>query len=236
METLGYIITHVSGQLSDQRVGSEFTRWTRENLLEYLLEGLKEIGAYRPEAFSVTGVHTLVPGRVQQLANSAVLEAIVANSDNTPAHKSDDKLLKAFGAYGNCVTKTLFVNGNPTYAVKSYAIDSDNNKIFYVSPPVPAGLTVTVTATTNVLATRYTLAGWNTQVVLQDKFYNNLIDYMMARAYQKDTESQVSQRQAQTLLQLFYQAMGAKYRIDAGKNSGFYNGEVGTGDSRSIVR
>ena len=236
METVGHILTHVSGQLSDQRQGKQFTRWTRADLAEYLNEALREIGAYRPEAFAVTDTYALSPGSLQQLPQNAVLEAIVANPDGSPAVKSDDKLMKAFGAYARCIPKVRFVNGRPSYSVKSYAVDSDNNRLFYVSPPVPAGIAVSVKATVNTLENKYTLADWDAPVTIQDKFYNNIIDYMMARAYQKDTESQVSQRQAQTLLNLFYQIMGAKYKIDAARNSGYYNGEVGSGDSRSIVR
>jgi hypothetical protein len=236
MDTVGEIAKHVSGQLSDQQQGKEYTRWHRDTLIEYMREGLREIGTYRPEAFAFTSTVPLVEGTRQALADGAVLEEITANTDGTPPHKSDDKLLKAFGAYAACAPNPRFVKGQVKYAVKSYAVDSANPTIFYVNPPVPAGISVSVLATTNSKAPEYDLADWNTRVAMQAKFYNNLIDFMMARAYQRDTESQVSQGQATRLLQLFYQSMGTKYKIDSARQSGYYLGEVGTGDPRSAVR
>lgn len=236
MNTVGFVITHVSGQLNDQRHNKQFARWSRSKLLEYLNEALTEIGAYRPEAYATTLEHTLVQGSRQSLPDNGVLTGISANADGSTAHICDDKMLKGFGAYSNCMFKPVFVNGNPIYNVKSYAVDTDNNRIFYVSPPVPGGMAPKIMVTTNSTPPQYTMANWNIPLFVADKYYNNLIDFMTARAYQLDTESQIAQRQAQSLFQLFYQAMGAKYKIDSARGSGYYLGEVGSGDSRSVVR
>lgn len=236
MDTVGEVVEHVSGQLSDQQRGKKYTRWPRATLLEYMREAFREIGAYRPEAFATTSTVTLVEGSKQSLPDNAVLNEITANADGSFAHKSDDALMKGFGAYANCPATPNFVNGSVKYAVKSYAVDSGNPNIFYVSPPVPAGITVTVSATTNSTPPAYAEADWNTPLAIKDKFYNNVIDYMMARAYQRDTESQVSQRQAASLFQLFYQAMGVKYKMESARQSGYYLGDTGTGDPRAVVR
>ena len=236
METVAHIIKHVSGQLSDQSSGKEYIRWPRTTLLEYMNEALKEIASYRPEAFAVTEDVTLVAGSAQTLPNGGLLDAITANADGTPVVKSDAKLMKAFGAYAACSPRVRFVRGKPRYAAKSFAIDENDASIFYVSPPVPAGITAVVKATYANTEVVVGLQDFDSPLRMADKFYNCLIDYMMARAYQRDTESLVSQQQAQRLFQLFYQVMGTKYKIDAARGSGYYEGQVGTGDSRAVIR
>lgn len=235
MNTVGQTCTHVSRQLSDQHKNKEFIRWNRSDLLEYLNEAHLEVGAYRPEAFTAEQTIALVAGSKQKLPNGGVLQSIVRNENGVPPHKADDKLMKAFGAYAVCPPRPRFVNGSVEYEVKTYAIDSDDTHIFYVSPPVPNGLAPNVVVVAQGQATQYTLQDWNKPLAIQPKFYNNIIDYMMARAYQQDTESEVSLAQAQRLFQLFYQQMGAKYKIDSARNSGYYRGEVGTGDPRAQV-
>lgn len=235
MNTVGNAITHVSGQLSDQRSGHEFARWPRPTVLEYLNEALIEVATYRPEAFSSEVEFTLVPGARQQLPNKGTLENVV-NTDGSVAHPSDDKIFKAFSPYAPCAPTPVFVNGQVKYAIKSYAVDSGDPTVFYVSPSVPSASLTPVRLTINGVPPRYTLADWDTAIAMRVSFYNNVIDYMMARAYQRDTESQVSQAQAQRLFQLFYQTMGAKYKIDSARNSGYYRGEMGTGDPRSVLR
>lgn len=236
MATVEHIITHVSRQLNDQRKNKQFTRWTRADLLEYLNQGLKEIAAYRPEAFSATIDLPLVPGKTQTVPEGTTLRGFGADANGNTAHSTDDTILKAFNAYVACPPKVVMKDGNVVYAIKSFSVDSIDPKTFYVSPPVPFGITVTVKAQVDGKAPEYSLANWNTSIPVQDKFYNSLIVYMTAMAYKLDSESLVSTQESQRLLQLFYQVMGVKYKIDSARNSGYYNGEIGTGDPRSVIR
>ena len=236
MQTVGYIVTHVSAQLSDQTKGREFTRWNRAAALEYMNQGLKEIGGYRPEAFAVTKEITLKQGTAQQTDDGSEIQSIESNADGTLVRRSNAELMQSFNGYAICPPKPRVVNGVIKYAVRSFAIDEANPKTFFVEPAVPFGVTdAKVFATVNSQPPQYTEADWNKPCQVADKYYNNLIDYMMARAYQRDTESQVSQGQAQRLFALFYQAMGVKYKMESARNSGYYRGEVGTGDPRSAA-
>lgn len=235
MNTVGHISAVVSGQLNDQRPNQQFMRWTRADMVEYLNQGLKEIATYKPDAFARTLELQLVAGRVQKLPEGVSLRGIGAGKDGRLAHSSDDALLKSFTGYAPCPPRPRMKNGKVVYAVKSFSADSADPSIFYVSPPVPIGLTVKINAQVDGLAVEYTLADWDREVIISDKYYNNLITYMKAMAYQKDSESQVSLSEAASLLRLFYQTMGAKYKIEAARNSGHFNGEVGTGDPRSAM-
>lgn len=232
MNTVGEIITHVSSQLNDQGFKLEFVRWTREIQLEYMNQALKEIGAYRPDAFTATAEIELVPGVKQSVEKFKTLKDI-HDSSGTPLHATDANILKAFAVHDYCPPKVQFKNGAPVYNIKSFAVSDTDIKTFYVSPPVPAGLSPKVQATLIGEAPELTLADWNIPLAMQDKYYNNLLDFMQARAYELDSESPNSRANSQMYFQRFYSAMGIKYKIDSALKSGFWKGQVGTGDPRA---
>ncbi|MES2704849.1 MAG: DUF6682 family protein [Bacteroidota bacterium] len=235
MNTVGKIIEHVSGQLNDQGFKLEYTRWNRETQLEYMNQALKEIGTYRPDAFTRTEPITLVAGTKQTVGDFKTLKGI-HDSNGLPIHEGDASLLKAFMAYDYCTPKVQYKNGTPVYNVKSFGVSAADSKVFYVSPPVPNGVTPTITATLIGEPPELTLVDWDTELAMEGKYYNNLIDFMQARAYELDSESPNSRANSQMYFTRFYQAMGVKYRIDAAVKSGYYKGEVGTGDPRAVIR
>lgn len=232
MKTVADICEHVSFQLNDQRPHREFSRWGRAIMVEYLNQAIKEIATYKPDAFSETIAVTLKAGRMQQLEGGVTLRGLIG-PDGIPVPESDDGILKGFVRYAPCPPKPRIVNGRLDYKVKSYSVDSADSSTFYVSPPVPAGANVTVRAQVDGRTREYTLADWDEVVKISDKYYNNMLDYMTAKAYRMDAESQVSANEANNLFRLFYQSMGVKYKIEAARNSGYHNGEIGTGDPRS---
>lgn len=235
MNTVGNIITHVSGQLSDQQRGREFARWSRQTLMDYYNQARAEIFAYRPEAFARTVTAPLVPGATQTApAGAASVVRVAANSDGSPVSVANSGLLVAFAPYAACPPALPYANGTPRYRVLSAAVDDKDPKSYYVSPAVPVGIDATVKLDIIGEATPLTLANWNDAIDIDTKFLNNLIDFMRARAYQLNTESAVSQTEAQRLYQLFYQVMGVKYKIDASFKSGYYGGNVGDGDPRAM--
>lgn len=215
METVGEYVTHVSTQLNDQRYGRAFTRWGRALLLEYLNLGLSEIGIYRPEAFAATREITLSPGIEQTLEDGVSLRSISSNVGGPPVTEGDFTMARAFMTYDICPPSPKFVNGNPVFFIRSFAVDKDNPKKFYVEPAVPAGLTVRVNATILGETPQYTLADWGKDIAMEIKFANNLIDYMMAKAYRLDKESPESRANSDSLFRTFYTSMGVKYKQES---------------------
>lgn len=235
MDTVGELILFVSRQLTDQRRNREFMRWNRKDLLIYLNQGLKEIAAYRAEAFCTKTTVQLEPGAVQKAPDGSTITSI-ATEKGVPVPQVDDEILKAYSTYATCARPARMVKGQLVYAPKSVAVDSTNKNVFYISPPFPAGLTMGMVITIEGKPPEYTFADWNKTIQMQDKYLNNLVDFMMARAYQMDTESAVSLSQARGLFQAFYSIMGVKYKMDSARGSGYYEGKVGDGDSRSIAK
>lgn len=236
MKKVSEYVTYASAQLNDQKPEREFTRWTRAFLVNYLNGALTEILSYKPDAFAEETNLTLVAGAKQELSNpGATLSAITANAaDGSLVSEADLDLLRAFSPFNCCADTVTFDNfGNPDYRVKSFAIDPKNTSTYYVSPAVPAGLTPTVRANVIMPPATYTLDDWDTEVPIEAKYQETIIDYMMARALDIDTESPQSQANANKLFGKFYNALGVKYKVESAYRAGNYNGQIGDGDPRA---
>lgn len=235
MKTIGQIVTDTSRQLNDQYLGREFQRWSRALLLTYYNGAMAEILSYKPEAFAKTEAVTLVAGSRQTLADSyKSIVGVVSNADGSMVGEADLDLLRAFSPYSCCADDVVFDSfGTPKYIAKSYAIDPKEPKVFYISPPVPVGLTPTVNINAIVPPDEATLATWGATVPVDFKYQENILDYMMGRAFDIDTESAMSRSNADKHLSRFYTAMGVKYRVEAAYRAGNYNGNIGDGDPRA---
>lgn len=233
MITVGKVVENVSSQLNDQQSQREYARWTRTMLLDYLNLALSAVGSYRKDAFTGTVTIPLVAGSRQTNAGFSEIVEVVANTDGKPAHKADAAMLKAFSAYNYCPPKLQFKDGKPVYAVKSAGVDPTDPKTFYVSPPVPVGLSVSVTAKVVKSAPQYTLSDWDKPLDMDNRYLNQIYDFMQARAHELDTESVFAQQNARKFYSQFYQSLGITYKMDSAFGSGFYKGQVGTGDPRA---
>lgn len=234
MFTVGQQIEFVSKQLSDQKPQRTFTRWLRQDLLNYLNLGLKEIGAYRAEAFSQDILVPLAPGTRQTLPFPGDISAIV-DKTGTPVLNTDADTQNAFSRFNPCPPKLVRTASGLEYVLQSYSIDTADASMFFVSPPVPQGANAIVTVTIQGKAPEYKLADWDKPIAMQDKYANNLVSWMMAEAYRMDTESQVSAQLSTRLFSEFYQAMGVTYKMDSARGSGYYRGEKGDGDPRAMT-
>jgi hypothetical protein len=229
-QTPAQIIQYVSGQLNDQEPGFTYIRWAISELLAYLNGGLIEIENYRPDAFAVTQDITLAAGGQQALpAGMSFLKSIDANGatalcPGAPIVQADLNLMRAF------YKKPCLPTGGPNeYRVRTYAYDAKNPLIFYVSPPVPAGNTASVTATMVAQAPQYTAGTINNPLVVDQKYYNFLTYWMQAKAYEVDTESATSQKESDIYYKRAYNTIGIQYKQGSDYSSGKFMGQGGDG-------
>jgi len=236
MKTVGQFCTEASGQLNDQYVGREFTRWTRAQLATYLSYAIAEIAGFNPDEFTYTKEITLVPGSRQQLEPPDELISLDSNANGTGITQADIELTRAFSPYECCAGEVVLdAQGNPVYVVKSYSIDQKSANTFYVDPPVPEGMNPVVTGQVSSLGAGYNLDMWEEPVAVDNKYIPAIIDYMQARAYEIDMESPLSARNSQIHFQRFYQMLGIKYKAEAAQRAGNIGGVVGSGDPRARI-
>ena len=232
MQTVGDYVTHVSSQLNDQRYGRAFTRWGRGLLLDYLNLGLAEIGTYRPEAFAKHVVVNLRQGSLQTIDWQTDVQAVYSNVGGPRVTLMDQAVADAFAQYDCSPPDVPFKNGAPQYWVRSYYVNKDNAKVFTVDPPVPPGITAAVHVIVQGQTPQYALSDWDATLQVSSNYTNNMIDFMLAKAYEIDQQSTTAREQSERLFTRFYQVLGVNYNRYAKFKSGYYGGQPGTGEPR----
>lgn len=240
MPTIKTVVREVSSILLDQKPGKEYSRWTVVELLSYLRDALASLSSYRPDAFSSTEAVTLQPGRMQRLPEGAVsLSSIDSNVDGSesPVTVANHALVQAFNV-NSCGedSRSRDCAGNPQYRVRSYSYDPKTPTIFYVSPLVPSSGSYVVQATVVRNAPDIDSTNWNDDIGVDLKYVPLLKDYMLGRAYNKETESVTSMRLASNHMAAFYQALGVNYKQESRFHSGYYLGQRGDGDPQAGAR
>lgn len=240
MPTIKTVVREVSSSLLDQKPGKEYSRWKVQELLSYLRDALASLSSYRPDAFSSTEAVTLQPGRMQRLPEGAVsLSSIDSNVDGSesPVTIANHTLARAFNprACGES-SNSKDCAGNPQYRVRSYTYDPKAPTVFYISPPVPSSGAYSVQATVIRNPPDIDSTNWNDDIGVDLKYVPILKDYMLGRAYGKETESVTSMRLASTHMAAFYQALGVNYKQESRFHSGYYLGQRGEGDPQAGVR
>lgn len=226
--TVQSVITEVSTQLNDQEPGFLFARWTQAELIDYLNLSLIEVGNYKPDAFTASQQITLVSGAIQTIPlNSTLLKSVDYNGSTagcpfSPIVQCDLEILRAFFK-----KPCLPTGGAENYRVRTYAYDAKNPKVFYVSPPVPAGGSTTVVVTVVNEAPQYTTADLATMVAVDQKYITATEYFMLMKAYEVDTESQTSASENSKYRQMFYNMMGINYKQSSAYNSNGYLGQGG---------
>jgi hypothetical protein len=232
VQTVGDYVTHVSSQLNDQRYGRAFTRWGRGLLLDYMNLGLAEIGTYRPEAFAKHVVVALQPGSLQTIDWKTDIQAIYSNVGGPRVTTMDESMADAFAQYDAAPPDVPFKNGAPQYVVRTYYVNKNNAKVFTVDPPVPYGVTASVHVIVQGQTPKYALTDWDSTLEVNSNYINNVIDFMLAKAYEIDTESTSAKQHSLELFTRFYQVLGVNYKRYAQFRSGYYAGLPGTGEPR----
>jgi hypothetical protein len=230
-QTPAQIILSVSTSLNDQEAGGPggYIRWPLLELLGYFNESLIEISNYRPDAFMVTADIPIIAGSQQTLNSGAYskLMSVDANGSasgcpGAPVVECDLQLSRTFYK-----APCLPTGGPAAYRVIAYAYDSENPLVFYVFPPVPAGNTSTVTATLIKFADQYNSGQTNVNIAVDQKYYDAIKFWMLARAYEVDTESGTSQGESAGYYKKFYQLFGIQYKQESDYNRGKFLGQGG---------
>lgn len=188
-------------------------RWPVNELVRYLNDGQREIVMYRPDAMVTNSTVTLVAGSRQSLpANGAKLIEVVRN--NTANSKRAVRL----------VNREILDAQSPNWhniagvaEVLHFMYDPRDPKVFYVYPP--ALNTASVDIVYSALPTDitepadgavYTAVSGNISV--PDIYGNVIQDYMLYRAYTKDSEYAGNVQRAQAHYAAFANALGVEMK------------------------
>jgi hypothetical protein len=188
-------------------------RWPVNELTRYLNDGQREVVLYRPDSMVTNATLTCVAGTKQALpANGAKLIEVVRNnsaSSKRSVRITNREILDAQSPGWHSIA------GVPE--VLHFMYDPRDPKVFYVYPPATtaAALDVVYAAYPTDIAepadgSLYTAVTGN--ISLPDIYGNVLTDYILYRAYTKDSEYAGNGQRAQGHYAAFANALGIEIK------------------------
>lgn len=232
------VLYRVSVQLHD--ISPQFTRWTQRELVSALNDGQKAIAKYMPSSCSRVDAIKLKPGTKQSI--DTILATDIKPGDGSTATKVLGNYLQGVirnmgsdgltpGTAVRIADREVLDVNTPNWhtvtgtPVSIYTFDPRQPKIFYVSPGVPstgtAWLEVSYLADPVEIALTgdYAMNGTDETVIsVDDKFVDDLVNYVLARAYMKDAEFAGNGGLAATHTNLFTGSINAQVVALTGVN------------------
>lgn len=234
------VLEQVSRHLTD--FAPQFEGWTQVELLSYLNDGQRAIAKYLPSSCSRIDSIRLAPGTRQTVAT--ILAADIIPGDGSSAADvhgnavlSVSHLMGADGATPGRALRIVdrdvldasqpgwhVVAASATATPTQYTFDPRNPKTFYVCPGVPSA--VALWAEVSYLADpvaipdgNYAATGGSTvKLSIDDKYADDLINYLMARAYMKESEFAANANLSASHTNLFTSSINAQATALTGVN------------------
>lgn len=189
------------------------TRWTKQELLSWFNDAQRELVFARPDLKATYASFSCAAGTKQSLPSTA-LRLITVQKNTSGNQRAVTQ-----------VARNLLDNHLPSWhkepqsdEVEHFVYDPMQPKVFWVYPPAQAALSIDIVYGANptlVTSAQTDLSDITTTTIEVDDIYANaLLDYMLYRAYAKDTNIAGSGQRATMHLQLFQQAVGVKVQVD----------------------
>lgn len=172
------------------------TRWTEAELLLYLSDAQRLVATHKPDAAVVSSTETLVEGAVQQLpAGAHELRDVLG------ATFVDRQILDRFDPG--------WLRSTPRQYTAHYMYDARERGVYYVYPPAEAGTQLTL----RYVAEPSELSATTDELIVSDALAPVLTDYVVFRAYVKDSDDTLNLQRAQAHLQMVNQALGTQFQV-----------------------
>lgn len=200
-------------------------RWSLSELQSSLNDGYRETLNLRPDSNTLTGTFSCAAGPRQVLttgfANASRLVAVVRNvaasSNKYAVHLIDRRVLDT--------QRRGWYTEPASVSVEKYVFDARQPREFLVYPPATSAAQLEVLyaqVPTPHTLTDVQLANSATAEVIRidDTFANALLDYMLYRAYIKDSEQQGNAARAVAHYQAFQNSLGVSAQANAASQPG----------------
>lgn len=187
-------------------------RWPVAELVRYLNDGQREVALYRPDSMGTSATMTCVAGTKQALpTNGAKLIEVVRNVAGTKkaVRLTNREILDAqIPGWHNLAG---------VGEVMHYMYDPRDPRVFYVYPPATTGAQLDIVysaypqdVTEPADGSLYTVVAGS--IGVPDIYGNALQDYILYRAYTKDSEYAGNTARAQAHYAAFANALGVEIK------------------------
>jgi hypothetical protein len=189
--------------LQDQAAGG--TRWLDAELLDWINDAQREVVVAKPEASGVITDITCVQGTKQSIPNTGIrLLSVIRNTGGKSIRRVDRNVMDS--------ENPDWHNATASNTADHYIFDTDAPTVFYVYPPQ--------TATPGQIEINYSaaptdLSALGDTIDLPDIYMNAILDFVLYRAYMKDTEYAGNLNRASSHYNAFYTSLGQKTQAEA---------------------
>jgi hypothetical protein len=215
------VVQRVVGMLQD----TTSIRWPVNELVRWLNDGQREVVAYRPDSMNTTATMTLSAGTRQSLSSATANAAGTDKLAVTPAKLLEiSRNMAGTLSAVRLVAREILDAQTPGWhsltgvaTVLNYTFDSRDPKTFYVYPPATtaaklevmyAGYPTDVTEPAD--GALYSAVTGN--ISIPDIYANALLDYILYRAYSKDSEYAGNAARSQSHYGAFVNTMGVEVK------------------------
>ena len=203
--TSNEILTRVNKLLNDPG----YTRWPKEELLNYLNDAQRAIVLRRPDSYTADiDNFVCVEGTKQSLPADALKLIDVTRNESGKAIR---------GPYNRQVLDDNYDTwyaGKTAQEVELYIYDERNPKTFYVYPGVVAGINLTLVYSKAPPAIDAVGNDAGEVIALDDVYVNAIIEWVLYRSYMKDAEYAANPNKSQMHMNAFKSQLGEKSQAD----------------------
>lgn len=203
--TSNEILTRVNKLLNDPG----YTRWPKEELLNYLNDAQRAIVLRRPDSYTVDIDDFACVKGVKQALPADALKLI-----DIPRNAMGKAIR---GPYNRQVLDDNYDEwyaGDAAQKVELYIYDERNPKTFYVYPGVVAGVELTLVYSKAPPAIDVAENDSGEVIALDDVYVNAIIEWILYRSYMKDAEYAANPNKSQMHMNAFKSQLGEKSQAD----------------------
>lgn len=188
-------------------------RWSQQTLLDYFNDAQREIVLFRPDAKTVNTSFTLTANSAKQTLPNSGLRLISIYRNSSPTTKPITNIEKRV-----LDDQIEDWHGTTATSIEHYVYDPLDPKVFYIYPHTTAS-DASIEIVYSSAPTDITIGNFTTDTTvigLDDIYANAILDFILYRAYQRDTEYAGDLQRSGVYSQSFQNAIGIKNQVDAG--------------------
>jgi len=198
------------------------TRWADAELLRYLSHGQVVVVGLRPDANSITETLRLAGGTLQSIpAAGTRLLRVVRNRSAVAADAAPGRAVRITSREALDTEDPNWHTRRPSARIEHYMVDAYTPRQFYVYPPalgtvgaVPAGGQPASHVEVVYSANPANVTNTGATLTLPDQYLTPLVEFVLYRAFAKDSSAAGNMQRAQMHLQAFAQALGLNFSAE----------------------
>ena len=194
-------------------------RWAAVELQNWLNDGYREVVTLHPDSNAQTAIYTCTAGYRQDITATYDRAYRLLEVRSNQAATSRKRPVQLISRKSLDTMRPGWYNETPSVNIEKYMFDPRVPKEFLVYPPATTAaqleiIYTTVPAPHTLTESQLTNPATAEVIKLDDIYGNPLLDYMMYRAYSKDSENANNAARAVAHYQAMTTALGFKVQSD----------------------